>query len=74
MPEEARRISLSVDTIESSSRLIRRGQETGVFREGDPMLLSKCFWTSVQGIMEEMSFNKEMKAPEPDWIMSILRR
>ena len=72
MPEEARKIALSVDTVESTAELIRRGQETGAFKNGDAHLLSRCFWASVQGVMEEMAMDRTMAAPDPGWIMSIL--
>lgn len=72
MPEEARKIALSVDTVESTAELIRRGQESGAFKNGDAHLLSRCFWASVQGVMEEMAMDRTMAAPDPGWIMSIL--
>ena len=72
MPEEARQVALSVDTIESTSKMIKKGQKEGVFKDGDAVLLSRCFWASVQGVMEEMAMDKKMKAPDPKWIMSIL--
>ena len=73
MPEEARQVALSVDTIDTTAEMIKKGQKSGVFRSGDAKLLSKCFWASVQGIMEEMAMDKEMKAPDPDWIVSMLK-
>ena len=72
MPEEARRVALSVDTIKDTEKLIKKGQKDGIFRSGDPELLSRCFWASVQGIMEEMAMDKEMKAPDPKWIMALI--
>ena len=72
MPEEARQVALSVDTIDTTAEMIKKGQKSGVFRSGDAKLLSKCFWASVQGIMEEMAMDKEMKAPDPKWIMGML--
>ena len=72
MPEEARQVALSVDTIDTTAGMIKKGQKSGVFRSGDAKLLSKCFWASVQGIMEEMAMDKEMKAPDPKWIMGML--
>ncbi len=74
MPEEARTAALSVNTIDESAKIIRKGQESGVFRQGDAKLLSVCFWATVQGIMEEMAMNKEMKVPDPEWIMAILKK
>ena len=73
MPEEARKVALSVDSIASTAELIRKGQGTGAFHEGDAELMSRCFWASVQGIMEEMSMNKDMPAPDADWIVAMLR-
>ena len=73
MPEEARVIALSVDQIEKSAKIIRKGQKTGAFRKGDAKLLATCFWASVQGIMEEMASNPNMKTPKVEWIVSILK-
>lgn len=73
-PEEVRKIALSVNQIEESAKVIRKGQETGVFREGDPMKLSAAFWSSVQGIMEQMAAEPDLSAPEPEWIVSILMK
>ena len=73
MPEEARQVALSVTTVDDTAKLIRVGQKQGVFRKGDAKLLSGCFWASVQGVMEEMAMDKEMKAPDPEWIMAILK-
>ena len=72
MPEEARKAAMQVDSIDFTAGLIAKGQKDGIFREGDPVLLSRCFWASVQGIMEEMSIDKDMQAPDPEWIVSIL--
>ncbi len=72
MPEEARRLAQEVDQIEFSARIIRRGQEQGVFRAGDPLALAQCFWAGVQGVMEEMALAPDRPEPEPDWLMAML--
>ena len=46
---------------------------SGVFRKGDAVLLSRCFWSAVQGIMEEMALDKDMKAPDPAWLVGMLK-
>ena len=74
MPEEARQIALSVSAVKSSAKLIKAGQAKGVFREGNPELLSQCFWSTVQGIMEEMAYNPKMKTPDPDWIVAVIKK
>lgn len=73
MPKEAREIASSLGSIESTEKIIKEGQRLGLFHKGNANLMSKCFWASVQGIMEEMAADKEMKAPEPEWIISMLR-
>ena len=73
MPEEARQIALSIDTISNTANLIAKGQKDGIFHDGDPRLMSTCFWASVQGIMEEMAMDKNMEAPDPAWIVSMLK-
>ena len=74
MPEEARNIALSTTTIDETAAMIQKGQEAGVFRAGDPGLLSVCFWATVQGIMEEMALNEKMQAPDPEWIVAMLKK
>lgn len=73
MPEEARVAAASVNTIASTAKLIETGQKEGVFHEGDAGVMSKCFWASVQGIMEELAIDKDMTAPKPEWIVRMLK-
>lgn len=72
MPEEARALAMTVKTPEMTAGIIKEGQKSGVFREGDPLQLSTTFWAAVQGIMEEMAVNKSYKAPDPEWITGML--
>ena len=74
MPEEARKIALSTGSIEGTAVMIKLGQDKGVFREGDPKLLSVCFWATVQGVMDEMALDPGMEAPDQEWIAAILRK
>ena len=73
MPEEARKLALSADAVTPTVKLIKKGQKDGIFHKGDPDTMAKCFWASVQGIMEQMSADKKMKAPDPEWIVSMLK-
>lgn len=74
MPEEVRKIALSVNQIEVSARLIEEGQKKGTFKEGDPFLLSTYFWAAVQGVMEEMTYNETLQIPDPEWLVSIIKK
>ncbi len=73
MPEEARQIANSMSTTEFTASLIKAGQKKGIFHKGDPEIMAECFWAAVQGIMEEMAMNREMKAPDPEWIVAMLK-
>lgn len=74
MPEEVRQAAQSVRQVENTAELVKAGQKAGVFRDGDPVLLATLFWTSVQGIMEEMAYDPDLKAPDPEWIVAMLRK
>ncbi len=73
MPEEARKLAESADALSPTVSLIRRGQKEGIFHEGDADTMARCFWYSVQGIMEQMATDENMKTPEPEWIVAMLR-
>lgn len=77
IPAHIREIALSVNQVEQSAGVIRAGQQSGYFREGDPYALSFAFWSSVQGIMEQLAVSPEMlengQMPQTDWIIDIIR-
>ncbi len=74
MPEEVRKIAMSVEAVDNTAQLIKKGQKDGIFKEGNPTLLALCFWSAFQGIMEEMTMNKDLDTPDPEWLMDILRK
>ena len=74
MPEEARKLSASADAVSPTVKLIKRGQRDGIFHEGDAKTMAIVFWASLQGIMEELAMNKDMNTPDPEWIVSMLRK
>ncbi len=78
VPPHIREMALSVNQIEQSADVIAAGQQYGYFREGDPYSLSFAFWSSVQGIMEEIAISPEMlsgekELPSAEWIIDIIR-
>lgn len=79
IPSQIREIAMSVNQIEQSAAIIREGQQTGCIREGNPEALSFTFWSSVQGIMEQLAVSpqllkQEEMMPQTDWVMDILRK
>lgn len=77
IPSHIREIAMGVNQVEQSAEIIKEGQQYGYFKEGDPYTLSFTFWSSVQGIMEQLAVSPEMiengQFPETDWIMDIIR-
>lgn len=78
IPPHIKETALKINQIEESAEIIKAGQQYGYFREGDPHLLSFTFWSSVQGIMEQLAASPEMiengLLPDTNWILDILRR
>lgn len=52
---------------------IEKGQESGEIRQGDPMTLSALFYSSIQGFAETLVSGDNLKLPEKEWFLSILR-
>lgn len=77
IPPHIRELAMSVNQIEQSAEVIAAGQQYGYFREGDPNLLSFTFWSSVQGVMEQLAAAPEMlengTLPETEWLLDIIR-
>ena len=74
IPDDIRQLALSVDQIGYSAEIIKKGQENGTIKEGDPVALSFAFWCSVQGIMEQHIITPEYPLPKAAWITDILRK
>lgn len=77
IPPHIREIAMHVDQVEQSAEIIRAGQQYGYFKEGDPYALSFTFWSSVQGIMEQLAATPQIlesgQLPKADWIIDIIR-
>lgn len=72
-PDSVRQLALSVNQIEVSANIIKKGQEEGCIREGNPIALATAFWCSVQGIMEQMAMDNTIPFPETEWLIDIIR-
>jgi len=74
IPAKVKRKVASVDTIELSLPLIRKGQRNGAFRSGDELALAVTYWGAVQGIGETLGWYPEAPIPEADCLLAILRK
>ena len=72
VPDHIKELAMQVNQVEESARIIEKGQAEGYFRQGDPYALSFAFWSSVQGIMEQLAVTPDMPLPKTEWLMSIL--
>lgn len=52
---------------------IEKGQELGVIRQGDPLTLSVLFYSSIQGFAETLVVRDNLKLPDKEWFLSILK-
>lgn len=52
---------------------IEKGQELGVIRPGDPLTLSVLFYSSIQGFAETLVVKDNLKLPEKEWFLAILK-
>ncbi len=52
---------------------IQKGQELGLIRPGDPLTLSVLFYSSIQGFAETLVARDNLKLPEKEWFLAILR-
>lgn len=72
VPEHIRELAMQVNQIEQSAEMIKLGQEQGCFRQGNPYAMSAAFWSSVQGVMEQLAVTPDMPFPEIEWLTDIL--
>lgn len=77
VPKHIRELACSVNQIEQSAEIIEAGQKYGYFREGNPMALAFAFWSSVQGVMEQLAVSPELiengDIPQTEWFIDIIR-
>ncbi len=73
-PQGIKDLLKSLDVYTPTARLIRRGQENGTIREGDPVALSIAYWCAIEGIAEQLALSPDLPCPESSWIVDILRR
>lgn len=73
LSDEIRDYLLRQKDVEYAVNLITQGQQNGSIREGNPIALAMAFFMAIQGIAENIARNPDMPAPDPDWIVDIIR-
>jgi AcrR family transcriptional regulator len=65
---------MELDIYTSTVALMKRGQQKGVIREGDPYAMSIAYWCSVQGICEQLAILPDAPCPKGEWIADMFRK
>ena len=71
--ERAAQMIKAHDVEAMSVPYIEKGQELGVIREGDPLTLSVLFYNSIQGFAETLVARDDLKLPDKEWFLAILK-
>lgn len=74
IPASAKVMMEGFGAVADSAEIIRAGQAAGTIRQGDPLALSMAFWGAINGVAEQIAKSPEMPAPEPQWIVDIIRK
>jgi len=73
VPDAAKELLRGFDVYTPTAELIRKGQQSGTIRAGDPAALSIAFWCAIQGIAEQYAVSADAICPESGWIVDIIR-
>ena len=73
VPEGVKKLFAELDTITPLIGVVRKGQELGQIKKGDPAALLIAFWSAIQGIAEACAMNPGAPLPESGWVVDIIR-
>ena len=63
-----------ITNVEDSIPIIKKGQEVGEIKDGDPLALSVAFWGAIQGIAESYAMDPTLPLPESSWVVDMIRK
>ncbi len=73
-PQDIKDMLSGFDVYSQTVAVIKKGQENGSIREGDPLALGIAYWSAIQGIAGQLALDPGLPCPESKWIIDILRR
>lgn len=73
-PPTVKELLNSYDVFTPAFELMKKGQEIGTIREGDPYALVIAIWCSIQGIVDQISIDPLAPIPKSEWIVDIIRK
>ncbi len=66
--------TIKLSNIQKTSEVIIDGQAQGLIKEGNPISLASAFWSSIQGICNNILFNNNIPCPEYTWVVDIIKK
>ncbi len=72
-PESVKKLVAGFDAVTPLLPVIRRGQELGQIKPGNPVSLAIAYWGAVQGVSEYAAMWSDLPLPQSDWVVDILR-
>jgi AcrR family transcriptional regulator len=73
-PPKVQELLKSFDVFTPSIEQMKKGQQMGIIREGDPYALVIAFLCAIQGIAEQIAMTPNAPCPQSDWIMDIIKK
>lgn len=73
VPEGVKRVLSEFDAITPILAFIRKGQELGEIKAGNPVALALTYWGTIQGLAETLAVHPDFPFPESSWIVDIIR-
>lgn len=67
-------IMKKMDTVRKLVPIIEAGQLSGEIKAGEPLALSRCYFSCIQGVAETVACYPDSPLPQSSWIVDILRR
>lgn len=65
---------MELDIYTPTVALMKRGQQEGIIREGDPYAMSTAYWCSIRGICEQLAILPDAPCPKGEWIVDMFRK
>lgn len=72
-PESVKKLVTGFDVVTPLLPVIRKGQERGQIKTGDPTALAIAYWGAVQGISGYFALCSDLPLPQSRWVVDILR-
>jgi hypothetical protein len=72
-PQSVKDLMKEFDVFTLTIAIMRKGQENGTIREGDPYALGIAYWCAIKGIAEMVALNPKTPCPKGDWITDMIR-